>query len=95
MGGLRAGFLAVFMFMRLYLYAPRIIAEASCLKNEKTRRIGPPPAPPLLRRRRLSYIPRRVGCWPAFQRPGILLAPRGWRPNLARKSTGPPWTLGA
>jgi hypothetical protein len=34
------GFLAVFMFMRLYLYAPRIIAEASGLKNEKTRLIG-------------------------------------------------------
>lgn len=34
------GFLAVFMFVRLYLYAPRIIAEASGLKNEKTRLIG-------------------------------------------------------
>jgi len=34
------GFLAVFMFMRLYLYSPRIIAEASGLKNEKTRLIG-------------------------------------------------------
>jgi len=34
------GFLAVFMFMRLYFYAPRIIAEASGLKNEKTRLIG-------------------------------------------------------
>lgn len=35
------------MFMRLYLYAPRIIAEASGLKNEKTRLIGAPFAPRL------------------------------------------------
>ena len=38
------------MFMRLYLYSPRIIAEASGLNNEKTRLIGlasllPPPTP--------------------------------------------------
>jgi len=34
------GFLAVFMFVRLYFYIPRVIAEASGLKNEKTRLIG-------------------------------------------------------
>merc|ERR1712216_511474 len=34
------GFVAVFMMLRLYLYTPRIIAEASGLRNEKTRLIG-------------------------------------------------------
>jgi len=34
------GFIAVFMMLRLYAYTPRIIAEASGLRNEKTRLIG-------------------------------------------------------
>ena len=32
--------MAVFMMLRLYWYTPRIIAEASGLRNEKTRLIG-------------------------------------------------------
>ncbi|EKX43121.1 hypothetical protein GUITHDRAFT_110850 [Guillardia theta CCMP2712] len=34
------GFVTVFMMLRLYHYTPRIIAEASGLRNEKTRLIG-------------------------------------------------------
>lgn len=34
------GFIAVFMMLRLYFYTPRIIAELSGLRNEKTRLIG-------------------------------------------------------